>query len=157
DELNRFWSQYLFNVDNNWTGGPRAVIQRSSSVWTEYDDWPVPGAATTSFRLVPAGSDTSGVLRIDNIQPDHIVENIVDQSATDATVLVQAASSPHRLVYKSQQLTAPVHISGIPKVRLHMSFGQGSATVSALLVQYNANGTSAILCRGWADPQNRYS
>lgn len=157
DELNRFWSQYLFDQPNNWTSGPRAAVQRSANAWTDYADWPVPGAAPTTFNLVAAGGNTIGHMGIEDHQADHILENIVDNSAIDATVLVQAAQSPHRLVYKSHQLTAAVHISGTPSVQLRMSFGQPSATVSAVLVQYNANGTSTILTRGWADPQNRYS
>jgi X-Pro dipeptidyl-peptidase len=157
DELNRFWSQYLFDQPNNWTGGPRAAVQRSANVWADYDNWPVPGAAPTTFNLVAVGDNTIGHMGIEDHQADHVLENIADNSAIDAAVLVQAAQSPHRLVYKSHQLIAPVHISGIPAVKLRMSFGQPSATVSAILVQYNTNGTSTILTRGWADPQNRYS
>jgi X-Pro dipeptidyl-peptidase len=157
DELNRFWSQYLFDQPNNWTSGPRAAVQRSASVWTDYADWPVPGAAATTFELVGVGDNTIGHMGIEDHHADHILENITDNSAIDATVLVSAGQSPHRLVYKSHQLTAPVHISGVPSVKLRMSFGQPSATVSAMLVQYNANGSGTILTRGWADPQNRYS
>ena len=157
DELNRFWSQYLFGVDNNWTGGPRAAVQRSSTVWTDYDDWPVPGATPTTFNLVPMGSNGSGQMGVDDRHPDHLLESFTDNSAIDATVLVQAAQSPNRLIYKSNLLTAPVHISGMIGVKLRLAFAQPSATVSAILVQYNANGTSTIICRGWADPQNRYS
>ena len=157
DELNRFWSQYLFGQNNNWTSGPRAAVQRSTNVWTDYADWPVPGAAPTTFNLVASGNNTIGHMGIEDHHADHVLENIIDNSAIDATVLVQNAASPNRLVYKSHQLTAPVHISGTPEVKLKMSFGQGSATVSAILVQYNSNGTSTILTRGWADPQNRYS
>jgi X-Pro dipeptidyl-peptidase len=157
DELNKFWSQYLFDQPNNWTSGPRAAVQRSTNVWTDYADWPVPGAAPTTFNLVAVGDNTVGHMGIEDHEADHVLENIIDNSAIDATVLVQAAQSPHRLVYKSHQLIAPVHISGIPSVKLRLSFGQPSATVSAILVQYNSNGTSTILTRGWADPQNRYS
>jgi X-Pro dipeptidyl-peptidase len=157
DELNKFWSQYLFDQPNNWTSGPRAAVQRSANTWTDYANWPVPGAAPTTFNLVAVGDNTIGHMGIEDHHADHVLEQIVDNSAIDATMLVQAAQSPHRLVYKSHQLTAPVHISGIPSVKLRLSFGQPSATVSAILVQYNANGSSTILTRGWADPQNRYS
>ena len=157
DELNRFWSQYLFDQPNNWTSGPRAAVQRSANTWTDYADWPVPGAAPTTFNFVAVGDNTIGHMGIEDHQADHVLEQITDNSAIDATVLVQNAQSPHRLVYKSHQLIAPVHISGVPSVKLRLSFAQPSATVSAILVQYNANGTSTILTRGWADPQNRYS
>jgi X-Pro dipeptidyl-peptidase len=72
-------------------------------------------------------------------------------------VLAAAAQSPHRLVYQSDPLTAPLHISGIPAVSLLLSFNQPAAIVSALVVDYKANGTRTIVTRGWADAQNRKS
>jgi X-Pro dipeptidyl-peptidase len=38
-----------------------------------------------------------------------------------------------------------------------MSFNEPSAIVSAMLIEYRANGTRTIITRGWADPQNRKS
>jgi X-Pro dipeptidyl-peptidase len=183
DELNRFWSQYLFGVDNNWTGGPRAKVQRSAGVWTDHADWPVPDSTPTTFNLAASGDNTVGQLSL-GVQEkkkkkdkslaarvalefaraqgkekadDGIYEVIVDDSLTNATVHVAAAQSPHRLVYKTPALTSPVHISGLPTVSLSMKFSKPAAVVSALLVQYNANGTRTIISRGWADPQNRHS
>jgi X-Pro dipeptidyl-peptidase len=158
DELNRFWSQYLFGVENAWTSGPRAAVQRSGSVWTDYADWPVPGAAPVTLNLSAAtAANTAGHVGVEVVHTSHVFEEIVDNSAIDATALVSAAQSPHRLVYKSHVLTGPIHVSGIPSVKLHLAFGQPSAVVSAMLVQYSANGSSTIITRGWADPQNRYS
>ena len=159
DELNRFWSQYLFGVDNNWTGGARAAVQRSSSVWTDHDDWPVPGATPTTLNLTPSGNNTIGRLGVEEHDP-YVVpdpEVIIDDSITNATVHVAAAASPHRLVYKSNPLLGPVHISGLPTVSLRMSFSKPAAVVSAMIVQFNANGTRTIIARGWTDPQNRHS
>ncbi len=51
DELNRFWSQYLFGIDNDWTHGPRSAVQRESGPWVDYADWPAPGARTAMFNL----------------------------------------------------------------------------------------------------------
>ena len=65
--------------------------------------------------------------------------------------------SPHRLIYQTAPLTTPVHISGIPSVALRMSFNEPAAIVSAMLIEYRANGTRTIITRGWADPQNRKS
>lgn len=86
-----------------------------------------------------------------------IYETIVDDSTVNATVHVPAAQSPHRLVYKTPQLTSPVHLSGLPTLELNLKFSKAAAIVSAMIVQYNANGTQTIISRGWADPQNRHS
>jgi X-Pro dipeptidyl-peptidase len=42
-------------------------------------------------------------------------------------------------------------------VSLTLKFSKAAAVVSAMIVQYNANGSRTIISRGWADPQNRHS
>jgi X-Pro dipeptidyl-peptidase len=186
DELNRFWSQYLFGVDNKWTSGPRAAVQRSASVWTDHEDWPVPGAMPTTLALTASGDNSVGQLGL-GVQDaknkhedktlaarvalehakaqgnskkkadDGLDEVIVDDSLVHAAVHVAAPQSPHRLVYKTPPLAVPVHVSGLPTVSLSLKLSKPAAVVSALLVQYNASGTATIVSRGWADPQNRHS
>jgi X-Pro dipeptidyl-peptidase len=159
DELNRFWSQYLFGVDNQWTSGPRAAVQRSGSTWADYETWPVPTAALTTLNLTASADNAIGHLGIEAPKGWLPVafERVIDDSITNATVHVAAAQSPHRLVYKSHPLAGPVHVSGLPTVKLRMAFSKPAAVVSAMLVQYNANGTQTIISRGWTDPQNRAS
>jgi X-Pro dipeptidyl-peptidase len=182
DELNRFWSQYLFGVDNNWTGGPRAKVQRSSNVWTDYESWPVPEAEPVTLGLIPSGDNSIGDLFLSEDTDDKekklqarlahelargrgnkdkhdvgVYETIIDDSSRNANVYVTAAQSPHRLIYQTPALTAPVHLSGLPTVALTAKFSKAAAVVSAMIVQYNANGSSTIISRGWADPQNRHS
>jgi X-Pro dipeptidyl-peptidase len=67
DELNRFWSQYLFGIDNHWTDGPRSAVQRENGQWLDYEDWPAPGATTAAFDLGAAVEDnTIGTLKLDH-------------------------------------------------------------------------------------------
>ena len=144
-ELNRFWTRYLFGVDNGMMNGPRAVIEREDrSTWVEYRDWPVPGA-------------TPVVLSLADLQARQTETSFTDNSAIDADTLVAAPESPHRLVYQTAPLTAAVHVSGIPAVSLRLSFDAPAAIVSAMLVDYRASGAPFIVSRGWADPQNRES
>jgi X-Pro dipeptidyl-peptidase len=161
DELNRFWSQYLFGVDNNWTGGPRAAVQRENSQWVDYADWPAPNAKKTKFYLGAVGDNTVGEISVDPLynwdKPSGGLETIVDDSSIDANVLIAAAQSPNRLVYKTGVLNSPVHMSGIPSVSLCLSFDQPAAVVSAAVVEYREDGTARLVTRGWADPQNHKS
>jgi X-Pro dipeptidyl-peptidase len=158
DQLNRFWSHTLYGVDNGALDGPRVKIQRTASTWTDYDNWPVPGSEPTPLYLGPVEDNSIGTLGLEPTRiAKPILETIVDDSSIDAPVLAAAAQSPNRLIYQTEPLTAPVHISGIPAVSLRMSFNQPSAIVSAMLVEYRANGTRTIITRGWADPQNRKS
>jgi X-Pro dipeptidyl-peptidase len=70
---------------------------------------------------------------------------------------VAAASSPHRLIYQTEPLKAPVHLSGVPSVSLRLAFDKPAAIVSAMLVDSKAAGAPFIITRGWAHPQNRDS
>ncbi len=170
DELNRFWSQYLFGVDNNWTGGPRSAVQRENGQWVDYENWPAPGARTAAFSLAAAHDNSIGGLELDrddhhrghsrpksNSKHQRIIETIIDDSSIDANVLIAAPQSPHRLVYQTPALTAPVHMSGIAWVSLKLAFDQPAAVVSAAVVDYRADGTVRLVTRGWADPQNHRS
>jgi X-Pro dipeptidyl-peptidase len=159
DALNRFWSNQLFGVDNDAMKGPKAAVQREDGVWVDYADWPAPGATPTRLYLRAGAGDTHGGIGKNWLFPGFSLERekIVDNSAIDATVLVAAPESPHRLVYQSDPLQAPVHISGIPQVSLFMASHQPAAIVSAMVVDYRADGTARIVTRGWADPQNRWS
>jgi X-Pro dipeptidyl-peptidase len=158
DELNRFWSQYLFGVDNQWQKGPRSAVQRENGQWSDYDTWPAPGARVAAFALGAVGDNSIGTLSLQQPDtPEPGFETIVDDSSIDANVLIAAAQSPNRLVYRTMPLTAPVHISGIPSVSLKLSFDQPAAVVSAAVVDYRADGTVRLVTRGWADPQNRES
>ncbi len=161
DALNRFWTKYLFGIENGAMDGPKAAIQRENSQWLEYEDWPVPGAQTTTLYLGASGDNTAGQLSAEHIsnwdRPGGGYETVVDDSSIDATALVAVAQSPSRLVYKTEPLAAPLHISGIPTVLLCLSFDQPAAVVSAMVVDYRADGTAHIVTRGWADPQNHKS
>ena len=143
-ELNRFWTRYLFGVDNAMMNGPRAVIEREDRTWVEYKDWPVPGVAPV-------------VVSLDDLQARQTETSFTDNSAIDADTLVAAPESPHRLLYQTAPLRAPVHVSGVPEVSLRLSFDAPAAIVSAMLVDYRASGAPFIVSRGWADPQNRES
>jgi X-Pro dipeptidyl-peptidase len=164
DELNRFWSQYLFGVDNHWQDGPRSAVQRENNQWVDYADWPAPDSQKTGFLLYASGDNTVGGLRVRNPPkagvvetlpvPRDTVERIVDDSSIDANVLIAAPQSPNRLVYKTNALTEPLHLSGIPSVYLHLWLDQPSAVVSAAVVDYRADGSLRLVTRGWADPQN---
>jgi X-Pro dipeptidyl-peptidase len=158
EELNRFWSHHLYGVDNAAMDGPRVVVQRENGQWVEYSDWPITDAKGATFNLVASGDNSIGSLRVeDEHGNNHVFETIIDDSSIDSAVLAAALQSPHRLVYQSDPLMNPVHVSGVPAVSLRVSFSEPAAIVSAMLVDYRDDGSTAIVTRGWADPQNRQS
>jgi X-Pro dipeptidyl-peptidase len=160
EELNRFWSHFLYDVDNGAMETPKVVVQRENGDWVEYADWPVPGAEDTGLSLTASVDNGIGDLLLDvdnSVNDNHDYETIVDDSTIDSAVLATDIQSPHRLVYQTEALAAPVHVSGIPSVSLRVSFNEPAANVSAVLVDYAADGDVTLVTRGWADPQNRQS
>jgi X-Pro dipeptidyl-peptidase len=163
DALNRFWSHYLFGIENGAMDGAKAAVQRENGDWVEYADWPVPGSRPTTLHLQASDDNTIGELRSPWGGHHHhrrgkpVKETIVDDSTINAAELVAAAQSPHRLVYQTGVLGTPVHMSGTPSVSLRLSFSKPAAVVSAMLVDYKADGSRRIITRGWIDPQNRHS
>jgi X-Pro dipeptidyl-peptidase len=159
DALNRFWSHYLFGIDNGAMEGPKAAVQRENGQWVDYEDWPVPGSKATKVYLRPSGNNSIGELRGSSGRSPGKAsqETLIDDSTINAATLVAAPQSPNRLVYQTDVLTAPVHMSGTPSVSLRLAFSKPAAVVSAMLVDYRADGTRRIVTRGWIDPQNRHS
>jgi X-Pro dipeptidyl-peptidase len=161
DALNRFWSHYLFGIENGAMDGAKAAVQRENGEWVEYADWPVPDSRPTELLLRASGDNSVGELRSPWGRHHHrgrpIKEKIVDDSTINAADLAAAAQSPHRLIYQTDVLTTQVHMSGTPNVSLRLSFSKPAAVVSAMLVDYRADGTRRIITRGWIDPQNRHS
>jgi len=165
DALNRFWTHYLFGVDNGAPVMPKVIVERENNEWVEYTDWPVPGAAATKLTLTPAlgvgaeaGSNDIGRLggaASSASATQH--ESFVDDASMEPADLAAAVRSPHRLIYQTPPLSSPVHVSGIPEVSLRLSFSAPAAIVTAMLIDYKAAGGPFIVTRGWADPQNRES
>ena len=165
DALNRFWTHYLFGVDNGAAAMPKVIVERENNEWVEYPDWPVPGAAATKLTLTPASAvgaaaGSNGIGRLGGGASSARAaqhESFVDDASMEPADLAVAAQSPHRLIYQTPPLSAPVHVSGIPEVSLRLSFSAPAAIVTAMLIDYKAAGAPFIVTRGWADPQNRES
>ena len=88
-------------------------------------DWPVPGAAATTLPLTPRRQpDAAATASAGWEAPPHRrsgTARIVRRRCVDgATVLAAAVQSPHRLIYQTPPLSAPVHVSGIPDVSLRL-------------------------------------
>lgn len=156
DMLNRFWSQYLFGIQNGVMDGPKAVVEREDNTWVNYPTWPAPGSALMEMKFAPA-DNANGIGRLGVVATENPTEVITDDSTIDANVLVAAASSPNRLVYQTAALPAPTHVSGTAVVKVRLAIDRPAANVSAMLVSYPAASEPVILARGWMDPQNRES
>ena len=90
-------------------------------------------------------------------------EKLVDDVSCQPGNFVNAGAQ--RLVYATPTLTAPLHLSGTPRVKVRMAASKAAANLSVWLVALpftpsvtctsTTINTSHVITRGWADPQNR--
>lgn len=163
---NKWFSRFLYGVQNGVENGPKAFIVRERAPGearnpapTAYADYPNPDASPVTFFLSPGGK-TMGGLAIKQA-PKQGTEDFIDDVTFDSATLAQAADSPNRLIYATPELTAPLHLSGTVRVTLRLASSAPAANLSVYLVQLPwANGqigTANLITRGWADPQNAKS
>ena len=126
---------------------------------TEYADWPNPAAKPVMLRP-RAGGLGIGALVAD-AAPDSAMETLTDDVEKTGTALAKATKSEHRLLYALPKLTAPLHISGTPKLTVRLACDKPAANLSVWLVSLpwkgGRNVSGDIVTRGWADPRNHAS
>lgn len=153
--LNRWFSHYLYGIDNGVETEPRATVQREDGSWTREADWPAPGTEDATLRLGPGGGER-GALGVHRSPGRPVVEWLTDDATKKVEDLVNAPASEHRLSYSTEAATVPVRISGTPSVTLRTVFDRPAANVTAVLVDRAQDGSSHVITRGWIDPQNRH-
>ena len=155
---NRWFSHYLWGVDNGVENDPKAWVVRegqSSQNPTPYPEWPDPGAARVTLSFNGNGLET-GQLTLREGKKAR--QTLVDNATISPATLMNAASSPNRLLFKTPPLLAPIRISGTPTITLTMAFSKPKANLTAHLISYpSGGGSGTVISRGWIDPENRTS
>ncbi len=162
--MNRWFTRYLFGVENGVEDDPRAWIVREDDERTEptpYKDYPNPDAAPVKLYLT-GNAPARGQLTV-STEPGKGTETLVDNYSFSADALAQAEYTGHRLIYLSPQLKEDLHISGKPKITIRAASSKPAVNLSVYLVSLPWNEgrrvkiTDNIITRGWADLQNRTS
>ena len=156
--LNRWFTRYLWAVQNNVENDPIAWVVREgqpSSSPTPYAEWPDPEARHVTLNFV-GEAPARGQLTLGT--GEDATETLTDNAQIRAATHTTAASSTNRLAFVTEPLSEAVRISGTPLVSLNVAFSKPKANLTALLVSLNGDMTSAtIISRGWTDPENRTS
>ena len=177
--VNKWFTRYLYGVENGVENGPRAWIVRETPPPpapapgtapapggrggrgptpppTPYADYPNPAAAPVTLRLAKGGA-ARGSLAL-TVGGKQGTETFTDNVELDSAALALAESSPHRLIYATTELAEPVHLSGHARITIRLAASKPAANLSVYLVQLpwtqGAGGTTNLITRGWADPQN---
>lgn len=160
--MNRWFSHYLFGIENGVENDPKAwIVREKETLPTPYDDYPNPDASDVKLFLNP-GAPARGDLSI-NKTTTQKKEILTDDYAFSGGDLAKAETSTNRLIYSTPALSQDVHISGVPRVTVTIASSKPAANLSVWLVSLpwnadeKANINENIITRGWADPQNHKS
>ena len=160
--MNRWFTRYLFGVENGVEDDPKAYIVRGQDGRlnpTAYPDYPNPQAE--GVRLTPRGNGNRvGALSTDRLS-DHPPESVFDDVSLAGGVLASAAESDSRLLYATPELREDLHLSGLTTVSIRVAANTEAANLSVWLVALPWTDSESIndniITRGWADPQNATS
>ncbi|MEZ5977702.1 MAG: Xaa-Pro dipeptidyl-peptidase [Planctomycetota bacterium] len=160
--VNRWFTHYLYGVDNGVEADARAWVVREGgrrTPPTPYDAYPNPGAAPVVVHPTKGGNAVGGLSV--RAEPTQGTETLADDVSRTGADLARAERSENRLLYATPVLKEPLHLSGTSRVSLRLACDAEAANLSVWIVSLpwtesrdiNAN----IVTRGWADPQNHAS
>ncbi|MEM9802962.1 MAG: Xaa-Pro dipeptidyl-peptidase [Planctomycetota bacterium] len=161
--VNRWFTRYLYGVENDVEKDPRAWIVRGQDKKnkpTPYPDYPNPDASPVVLYSSGNGNEvgTLGFERGSGPQTIH------DEPSTMGGTHASSERSKGRLLFASPVLVEPLHLSGHYEVTLRVSSNRPAANLSVWLVSLPWVGgpemkrkeiNQNLISRGWADPQNR--
>ena len=166
--MNRWFTRYVYGVQNGVENDPKAWIVREGDDRTEptpYPDYPHPDASHVTLHPMAGGIQT-GALSL-TPRPTQGTETLVDNYSFSGMLLAQAEWTDHRLLYTTPELAEDVHVSGLPSVTIRLASSKPAANLSVWLVSLPWTETrtrtgelitqGGVITRGWADPQNHRS
>ncbi|TVP54530.1 MAG: Xaa-Pro dipeptidyl-peptidase [Gemmatimonadales bacterium] len=158
--MNRWFTRYLLEVENGVEEDARAWIVREEDPRDEptpYADYPHPDAEMVSW--FPSGMRGLSM----EPSPSGARQTVIDNVELSGAELAQLEDSEHRLLFATEELTEPVHISGTVELRVRMTADRPRANLSVWLVALPWTEAEArrpnfsVITRGWADPTNHRS
>jgi len=159
---NRWFTRWLCGIENGVEHlAPSAIVREGGkqSKPTAYADWPNPDAKPVVLRPRAGGLEIGALVA--DAAADSAKETLVDDVEKTGAALAKAARSEHRLLYALPKLTAPLHVSGTPRLKIRLACDKPAANLSVWLVSLPWKGgrslSSDLVTRGWADPRNHAS
>jgi X-Pro dipeptidyl-peptidase len=171
--VNRWFTRYLWDVENGVENDPGAWIVREDDARSEptpYADYPHPDAAVVALKPTlpdgPEGAYSGDLVAAGAGHADMVVAFTDDVSFDGRLLATDPSAAPHRLLFTTPELVEPLHISGTARITLRMAADRPATNLSVWLVSLpweeapdgeQTPPTANLVTRGWADPQNRTS
>ncbi|MEU4641432.1 Xaa-Pro dipeptidyl-peptidase [Micromonospora sp. NPDC023814] len=140
DTLHRWFDYWLHGIDNGIMAEPAVDVERAPDVWESHPTWPLPGAHPTQVFLRPGVDGAAGGLSV-GPHPGNASATFQDTPSMSQTNAIRHPSDPlanteNRLVFLSEPLRAPLHVSGSPVVKINASVDGTDTSLAGLLVDY---------------------
>lgn len=162
DMMNKWFTRYLYEVENQVEDDPKAWIVREGDDRlqpTPYPSYPNPDASGVTLYPTAGGQRTATLSITRNGQEG--IDQLVDNVSFDGKALANAAITDHRLLYVTPTLTEPLHISGRTTLTVRLAADREAVNFSVWLVSLpwtdGRRARGGIITRGWFDPQNHAS
>ncbi len=166
--MNRWFTRYLYDVENGVENDPKAWIVREDAERTDptpYADYPNPEASQVTLHPQSGGVQMGGLSP--RAAPGQGTETLVDNYSFTGATLAMAEWTDHRLLFATPELGEAVHISGTPRITIRLAADRPAANLSVWLVSLPWTETrtrggelitrGGLITRSWADPQNHSS
>ncbi|KAB1654064.1 prolyl oligopeptidase family serine peptidase [Pseudoclavibacter chungangensis] len=162
--LNKWFSHYLFGVDNGVENTSEVSLQnQDKTTWTYADSWPLPGSEAATLNTRPATDGRSGLVVFDEPASSAALAaagdttlSLTDDAVTSQQVLA-TSDDPGRVILATNPAAEDIRISGFTQADLRLSFSSLAPNLSLQLIDRAADGSVHVVSRGWWDPQNRNS
>jgi X-Pro dipeptidyl-peptidase len=160
--MNKWFTRYLYGVENGIEDEPRAWIVREGADRLEptaYPDYPNPESQGVPLSLTAGGNWQGGLVPADDGSSSGGLETLRDNFSFSGDDLARAEWSDHRLLYVTPELQQDVHLSGWASLTVRLAADQAHTNLSVWVVELpwteGRGARGGIITRGWADPANR--
>ncbi len=165
DQMNKWFTRYLYGIKNGVENDPKAWIVREGDPRdkpTPYASYPLPGSAPVTLH--PTGDGNGVGTLVTGSMANAGIGKLTDLVDSSSAALAKAPRSDNRLIYATPELSQPLHISGAPKVTIKVAVNKPAANLSVYLVELpyteptdRRQSNFSLVTRGWADLQNHAS
>ncbi|MBP2472867.1 X-Pro dipeptidyl-peptidase [Crossiella equi] len=130
--LHRWFDQELHGLDTGIHRDPPVSVERTAGTWHDQPAWPDRKAREVTLRL------GDGTLGGHGPTGPNAEATFTDNPLLSSTDLVgnETTPNPGRTVFLTPPLTAPVRLSGVPRISLRAKADKTDTNLAAFLVDY---------------------